>query len=161
MDFLHQPTWQTIEEELKQSMSKEIDLMREILSNMVAEENALLTQNKSFWESLLERRFHLIEEVKRPRENRFFLAKQLASLSDEKNFENFLCTKVETSCEIPFLLDQLIALFQKINTQQIRNQSLLDNPHYCIAIASRMSYLPPIQGFSSGKDRKQFLTTIP
>lgn len=161
MDCMHHPYWAKAREELERSMGNEIGAMREILSNMLQEEMSLLAKDRASWEQLMESRFHLIQQIKAFRDDRAKSAQKLASLSDEKTFENLLSKEEGISCEISLLLDQLMALSQKINLQHLRNQSLLENPQHFIAIPSSVSYPPQGQGLPSPKGKKQFLMTIP
>ena len=154
MDSLNHPDWVPTEEALKKSMEKEIDLMREILSNMLLEEMALTGQDKSSWECLMQNRFYLIEQIKGFRQDRINATQKLLSLSDEKTFEKILSDGEEISCEIVYLLDQLIALSEKINFHNKRNQNLSNSPQHFIAIPYSIDY-PAVKG------RKNFLMTIP
>ena len=144
MDSMHHPIWVQTQEDLKQSMNKEIDLMREILFNMYQEEILLLQQDKESWKKLMQSRFYLIESIKVFRDDRTQIAQKLVKLSDEE----FI------SCEIALLLDQLMALSQKINSQNVRNQMLLENPEQCIA-PSHLQLLPKTTS------KKKFLMTLP
>jgi len=161
MDPINHPDWTKAEESLKQSMEKEIKLMREILSNMIQEELSLHNQNKPLWEELMQSRFHLIEQVKIFRQDRMDATSKLLSLSDEKTFEKILSDGEEIACEVVFLLDQLISLSEKINTQNTRTQTLSNESQHFIAIPLSISY--PHQGCAlpTAQGRKKFLMTIP
>ena len=113
MNPINHPDWAQTEENLKKSMEKEIDLMREILSNMRQEEVTLLDQDKTSWEALMQSRFLLIEQVKVFRQDRMNATHKLLTISDEKTFEKILSDSEEIACDVVFLLDQLIALSEK------------------------------------------------
>ncbi len=161
MDPTTHPDWAKTENALKKAMEKEIDLMREILSNMMQEETSLLNQNKPLWEELMQSRFHLIEQVKIFRQDRMRATNKLLALSDEKTFEKILSDGEEIACDVVFLLDKLISLSEKINTQNTRNQTLSKESQHFIAIPFSISY--PHQGcvLPTAQGRKKFLMTIP
>lgn len=161
MNSTNHPDWAHTEEALKRSMGKEIDLMREILSNMLLEENSLVEQDKSSWVGLMQNRFYLIEQVKVFRQDRMNATQKLLSLSDEKTFETLLLDGKDISCEIVCLLDQLIALSEKINFQNRRNESLSNGPQHFIAIPHFHGHPHHLQAFPAVKSRKNFLMTIP
>lgn len=160
MNPIHHPDWAETEATLKKSMEKEIDLMREILSNMMQEEVSLQGRDKPSWEALMQTRFQLIEQVKLFRQDRMKATSKLLTLSDEKTFEKILLGDEEIACEVVFLLDQLIALSEKINTQNIRNQKLSENSQHFIAIPYSIGYPAHLCTFPAEKGRKQFLMTI-
>ena len=161
MTHSQNPSWVQAQEDLKGSMQKEISTMREILSNILQEEVALLDHDKDSWGQLMQSRFHMIEQVKIVRKGRMDATQKLLSLSDEKIFNKILSENEEEACEISFLLDQLIALSDKINHQNIRNQSLLENSEHFLAIPHRMDYPPHLYMIPIVKSRKNFLMTIP
>lgn len=161
MNPINHPDWNKTEEDLNRSMRKEIDLMREILSNMMQEEVSLLSQNKTSWEDLMQSRFYLIEQIKVFRQDRINATNKLLTLSDETTFEKILSDEEEITCEVVFLLDQLITLSEKINSQNIRNQMLSKNDQHFIAIPYSISYPPHPYAFPTPKGRKLFLMTIP
>jgi hypothetical protein len=161
MDSINHPEWVKAEESLKSSMTKEIDLMREILSNMIQEEHSLLNQNKSHWEGLMQGRFQLIEQVKIFRQDRLNATNKLISLSDEKTFEKILSDGEDIACDVIFLLDQLISLSEKINTQNSRNQVLSKESQHFIAIPLSISYPHQAYALPKAQGRKKFLMTIP
>lgn len=154
------PDWFQAKENLKKSMQEEISTMREILSNILQEEVALLDHNKTCWKDLMQSRFYMVEKVKFVRKDRIEATQKLISLSDEKTFNNVIMDS-EEGCEISFLLDQLIALSDKINYQNIRNQVLLENVEHFLAIPNHINYPPHLHTSCLGKSRKNFLMTIP
>ncbi len=161
MNSIPHPEWDKTEQALNRSMRKEIDLMREILSNMMQEEISLLNQDKSSWEDLMQGRFYLIEQVKVFRQDRINATNKLLILSDETTFEKILAEEDEIACEIVFLLDQLITLSEKINSQNLRNQTVSKNDEHFIAIPYSISYPPHPYAVPTPKGRKLFLMTIP
>ena len=155
------PDWFQAQEDLKESMQEEITTMRDILSNILQEEIALLNHNKTSWKDLMQSRFYMIEKVKFVRKNRMDATQKLIALSNEKVLNKILAGDEEEECEITFLLDQLIALSEKINSQNTRNQFLLENSEHFLAIPHHINYPPHLYMIPSGKSRKNFLMTIP
>ncbi len=118
--------------ELKTSMEKEISLMREVLANMHEEEYVLSRQDQHGWNQVMQDRFILVQKLSELRQAR---AKSLNTthfhLPSEKTEENQVQKRAlpiweEILCEIGYLLDQIMALVDKINMQQSRNQSLFE-----------------------------------
>jgi hypothetical protein len=134
-------------ERVQISLENEVDLLREILSNMVQEESTLLSCNKAAWQELMQNRFHLLQQLKILRH------KSQQNISTLKN--------LEIPCNIALLLDQLLALFGKINFQQIRNHMLIENSQHFIAIPHALDYPPPVQIAPLSKGKKRLLMTIP
>lgn len=131
-------------EELKDSMQKEIRLMREVLSNLFQEETSLLEHNQNSWNYLMQDRFSMTEKLKCFRCDRELAIEKLKSLSpiNEKSLPifEFLLSNDEDICEITLLLDQLIALTDKINEQNARNQNLSLQMQHLIAFTNTLTY---------------------
>lgn len=133
-------------QKVQTSLEKEVDLLREVLSNMIQEESSLLSGNKAAWQELMQNRFHLMQQLK------VFRNTSQEHLVGLKNFE--------LPCNITLLLDQLIALFNKINYQHTRNHMLAENFQHFIAIPHALDY-PPLQIAPLNKEKKRVLMTIP
>lgn len=113
-----------LEEKLKESIQKEIILLRELLGNFLQEEISLSRLDKSGWTQLMQDRFTLTEQIKQIR-----------------NTRNLEVTQIkEPSCDILYLSDQLLALLQKIHEQTSHNENLLINTQHLVAITHPMSY---------------------
>lgn len=125
------PDWIRAHESLKETMVKEIGLMREMLSNLYLEETVLLGKDRQAWSSLMQERGHMIAELKKFRLGRDLAVKTLSELSLEEEIdESTLATLLgneQDLCEISFMLDQLVALTDKVNQQNSRNHALLDS----------------------------------
>jgi hypothetical protein len=134
-------------EQVQVSLENEVDLLREILSNMIQEESSLLSCNKAAWQELMQNRFQLMQQLKAFRKTS---QQHLISLE-----------ALEIPCNISLLLDQLLALFGKISFQQIRNHMLIENFQHFIAIPQALDYPPPLQIVTLNKEKKRFLMTIP
>lgn len=113
-----------LEEKLKESIQKEITLLRELLGNFLLEESSLLRQDKPSWMKLMEDRFTLLEEIKYIRKSRGAEEKQVK----------------DPSCDALLLRDQLLALLEKIHTQTSHNENLLANVQHLIAIPQAIAY---------------------
>lgn len=122
------PEWMKAQECLKESMHREINLMREMLSSLYQEESFLLEKDTCAWNSLMEDRAHMIEKLKEFREGRDLAVKTLAEFSIEEEGKGITLDTIlsdeEEVCEITLMLDQLMALTDKINKQNSRNHSL-------------------------------------
>ena len=128
---------------IKQSMKKEVSLTRELLSNLIAEENSLLWQDKTTWNDIMHKRFDLTQSLKSFRKER----KDLTCHLNEEN-----------QCELSLLLDQLIPLIDKVNEQSVRNKYLMEKGEHVIAIRKQLEYPVPME--AKVPVRKNRLTTI-
>ncbi|MBS0628440.1 MAG: hypothetical protein JSS09_09555 [Verrucomicrobia bacterium] len=113
-----------LEEKLKESIQKEISLLRELLGNFLQEEMTLSRLDKSNWVRVMQERFTLTEEIK-----------LIRNIRDQQAFQ-----LKEPSCDILYLTEQLLALLQKIHEQTTRNENLLLNIQHLIAITNPLSY---------------------
>ncbi len=118
-----------IHEELKSSMQKEITLMRDLLANLHQEELSLLMHDRTSWNQLMEERATIVQKLGPWRSARIGATEKLVQhLSKEKNkglsLEELLPPQNESSCEILSLRDQLMALTERMNGQNCRNQTL-------------------------------------
>lgn len=126
--------WNALHVELKTTMQKEISLMRELLANLHQEELSQMLQDSGTYNQLMAQRFDMIERLSSLRILRNETTKQiLCILEIEKKpaaVEQILPDNEEISCEILNLRDQLMALTEKMNRQQSRNQHLNAHPEY-------------------------------
>src|SRR3990167_3350745 len=120
MNLFEGPDWVKIQEELKESMQKEISLMREMLSSFLQEEIFLLGKNQQAWAGLLQDRSILINQLQDFRKYRDDSAKALLEWSAKRNIDQ------GEACEITLLLEQVVALTHKINRQNMHNQTLIE-----------------------------------
>ncbi len=134
-------------QKVQTSLENEVDLLREVLSNMIQEESSLLSYNKTAWQELMQNRFQLMQQLK--------VFRKISQ-------QNFIALKsFELPCNITLLLDQLLALFNKINYQHVRNHMLAENFQHFIAIPHALDYPPPLQIKPLNKEKKRVLMTIP
>ena len=147
---------------LKDSMQKEVKLMREVLSNLFQEETSLFQHNQNSWNYLMQDRFSMIEKLKCFRSEREAAIDKLTELSpkNEKKLPifEFLLSNDDDICEIALLLDQLVALTDKINEQNTRNQNLSTQIQHLVAFTNTLSYSTEIE--TGPALRKNTLATI-
>lgn len=119
--------WNEMHEKLQQSMKKEIETMREILSNMHQEETLLQSKDKNSWNKIMEERATLILRLSNLREERLQAAEKLETLSgspDDTPLEELLSPQDEKGCETLSLRDQMVALVERLNLQSNRIEML-------------------------------------
>lgn len=125
-----------IHEELKRSMQKEVNLMRDLLANMHQEELSLLMHDRPSWNKLMEERAKIVENLGSWRSLRIAATEKLTTHYGQgkkgPTLEEILPATEESSCEILSLRDQLMALTERTNGQNYRNQNLYKQvePHF-------------------------------
>ncbi len=126
--------WNKLHVELKNTMQKEISLMRELLANLQQEELSQMLQDQGTYNQLMGQRFDMIERLGSLRIIRNEATKQIMLILEKEKktseIEQILPDNEEISCEILSLRDQLMALTEKMNRQQSRNQHLNAHPEY-------------------------------
>lgn len=115
---------EAVHELLKVSMQKEIDLMREVLANLHQEELSLLMSDRQSWARVMEQRSDMIVELKLLRMSQAQVFKRLTSGKERPKLEEILPVQETISCEILSLLDQILALVERTNLQNCRNDML-------------------------------------
>lgn len=124
--------WNQAQNELKISMEKEISMMREILANMHQEELSLLTSDKTGWNLVMQKRFELVERLGSLRNARIEATQKIQKLAspDKKEadvpLDKLLPIENEESYEILMLRDQIMALTERMNFQNSRNENLFE-----------------------------------
>lgn len=124
--------WDAVKDSLKASMQKEISIMRDILGNMRREELSLEINDKGAWNYIVTERHELIQKLSVFRTARIEATKKLQSLvsadlnKPDVSLEQILPSEEESSCEILFLRDQIMALLEKMNQQNTRNEQLFN-----------------------------------
>ena len=122
--------WRQAHDTLKISMQNEIGIMREILANMHQEELSLQMYDKDSWTLVMKERSELIEQLGDLRSKRIQASKNLEDLASngkkgrEIALEQMLPIEDENTCEILTLRDQIMALIERMNFQNSRNQIL-------------------------------------
>ncbi|MBS3905035.1 MAG: hypothetical protein KGZ39_06895 [Simkania sp.] len=110
--------WENVQETLQASMKQEILAMREMLSNMHQEELSILAKDRNAWKQVMLERVTILSRLGELRAVRLEATQQLESMTKQSSHSN------EDNCEILSMRDQLTALVEKMNQQNIRNQTL-------------------------------------
>ncbi|MBS0605814.1 MAG: hypothetical protein KF898_01820 [Parachlamydiales bacterium] len=130
--------WDQLHEELRTTLQKEIFLMRELLANLHQEELSLMLQDHGTYRQLISQRSDMVEKLSHLRVFRTKTTQQIFALLGKKtsssDYEQIFPDTEEISCEILNLRDQLMALTEKMNRQQTRNQHLTEHPEYLLSL---------------------------
>lgn len=122
--------WEGAFEQLKALLQQEVALMREMLANFHQEEFSLLMHEKETWVKVIEERSNMVVTLIGVRRERNMATKELQELAKEKlkktsiTFQELFAQEDIISGEILSLLDQILALVQKLNQQNCRNDFL-------------------------------------
>lgn len=112
--------------------------MRELLANLHQEELSLMLQDHGTYRQLMSQRSDMVEKLSHLRVFRTKTAQQIFAMLGKKatsfEFEQIFPDTEEIGCEILNLRDQLLALTEKMNRQQTRNQHLADHPEYLLSL---------------------------
>jgi len=101
------------DERLRNSMIKEITILREMLATLLQEESFLLNNDTSSWKHLMPVRHAMIE------------AWHHAALHRDQIHKNWDADgKESVACEVEILLAQVVALTAKVQEQSTRNRLL-------------------------------------
>lgn len=159
MDSVKNEKWKVFHERLQASMKQEIGAMREMLANMRQEEASLLAGDKTAWNNIMIARSSLLARLYELRSQRFQATELLESMAKdtEISFEYLLCLDDEDGCEILSMREQLTALVEKMNQQNIRNCSL--EGRECSLAKEKLSY--PQAAVESVKKGKTTIATYP
>lgn len=131
---------------LKRFMTKEIAMMREILANMHEEELSLLTSDQPGFEKAMQARSDMVIELRSVRSDRNLAIRELESQAqsrlNRKQLTHDDLLPVEES-EVRSLLDQLIALVDRLNFQNARNDHLFYQARSLGKLPLECAYPPP------------------
>ncbi len=130
------PKKMVAEKNLKESLYKEVSLMRELLANLFAETSCLLLKEETAVTHIMQSRNALIEELKYFRLERDEATK---IITQESSIKLFL-EEDSNICELPLLIDQLITLTDKINLQNAYNQDLAKQKKHLVAFSHSLPY---------------------
>ena len=117
--------WDKAHLTLNSALEKEIRMMREQLANFHQEELALLEQNLPQWRQIAIERSENTLELKELRSLRMQATEELTKVSVHLEKE-LLPEEDETSCEILTKIDQIVALTDRMNLQNCRNENLFE-----------------------------------
>jgi len=150
-------------------MAREVLLSREILSSMREEETALLTHDDSALQETMSKRNAPLQELMSIREDRIISVKELAFLlfksrsnelakknqqTEPFSFKDLLDLSNVESCEVLVLRDQLIALIEKMNSQNSSNRQLFDHHReYAKALNAHLD----MWGYSAAEKNKPLI----
>lgn len=130
--------WDQLHEELKCTLQKEIFLMRELLANLHQEELSMMMQDHGTYSQLAKQKSDMMERLSHLRTHRERTAEKIFAIAEKQkkdaSWEDLLSEMGDASCEILNLRDQLMALTEKMNRQQSRNQHLTDHPDYLLSL---------------------------
>jgi len=119
--------WTKHHTDLQNLMKKEIDTMRQLLSNLHQEEMLIVQKETSYLNQLMEERGHLIEQLSYLREDRIAATGILEAINNSYPnvpLEELLPLDNDNSCELLALRDQMLALLDRMNLQCSRNEML-------------------------------------
>ncbi len=119
-----------LQDQLKMTMQQELILTRELLGNLHQEEQSLIVQDGPSWNQVMQHRASVLEKLKNLRLERVKTSSKIAEvlhLSNPSLLDKDFPLDLESCCEILHLSDQLIALTERLNLQQNRNQYLMTN----------------------------------
>lgn len=130
--------WDKTQLELNAILKKEIELMREVLANLHEEELSLLERDLKKWATIMDTRSELVMQLLSLRQKKTVTITTLEKLALLLSKKEILPAQEESSCEILSQLDQLLALLERTNLQNCRNDALFDQakkkeelPLYC------------------------------
>lgn len=131
--------WEKAHRSLNTALKKEIHLMREILANLHQEELSLLENDSKRWDHIMDERSQMVMQLKTLRSKRVDITTTLEKLAIQLEKKELFPLSEESSCELLTKLDQMIALMERINLQNCRNDALFDQsrskknlPLYCL-----------------------------
>ena len=116
--------WQTLHNELRDDLQKEVHLTRELLSNMHQEEVSLMLHDAGSLNAILQQRAHMIEKLSSLRTHRRVTTEQIEKITGTPSLDKVLPPTEEITMEILSLSDQLMALTEKISRQSTQNQHI-------------------------------------
>lgn len=140
-------------------MKREVSFMREVLSSMQREQMALMENNTEAVSLILQERESLMANVEKVRQDRLnavqSLALHLKAQGEVRSSEITLTALLENfgvdSCEILALRDQLLALLEKMNEQNARNNHLIQNRiFFSRELFQRLTPRDPNQTYNDG-----------
>ncbi len=129
---------------LNNALKNEIELMRELLSNLHQEELALLENDKRRFAEVMDERSDHVLSLKELRHKRLAATAELTKFAAALGKKEILPLHEEASCEILSKLDQIIALMERINLQNCRNDALFDQSKQKQEIPLQCSYPHPL-----------------
>lgn len=155
IDLSSKQNWEGANRSLYRLLKKEIEMMRELLANLHAEELSLLEQNANSWHQVMEARSDLVMQVMGHRVKRIEATSLLEAMGAK------LSKKLldEASCELLSQVDQMIALIDRTNLQNCRNDTLFREAKAKKELPLHCAYPHPLH--QPKPKRKTSTTTYP
>lgn len=147
--------WEKAQALLERTLKKEIGMMREVLANLHQEELALLERDTRSFLSVMKDRSDLVMQLISSRRKRLSASDSLEELAKSEGRKELLPANEESSCEILTKLDQVIALLERINLQNCRNDALFTQAREARALPLECAYPHPLHK----KKRSQSVAT--
>lgn len=128
--------WDVLHKELQRIMQEELKMLREVLSMMKEEENALIQNNFPSKKLICSRRSCLNKQLKSLQKERNYLTKALTQAAhkdfyihhfNSKNFNLLISEDEENALETFHLRDQILHLMKSIRQQKDRIATLINS----------------------------------
>lgn len=145
--------WEQAHFELDTSLEKEIHLMREILANLHQEELALLENNFKCFKKIMDERSNFVVKLGKQRKKRIDSTVHLTKVAVKQKRLEILPLEEASSCNVITKLDQLIALSERINLQNCRNDALFGEAKHKQTHPLECAYPHPLQSRVSKKKK--------
>ncbi len=107
MDFIIETLSLILEEKIKESIEREIALLRSVLGNLSEEALSLAAGDRKKWNDVMQERYILLEKIKEVRRER----------------GPWESSSPPSSCDILFLTDKLFALLHKLQEEMRQNET--------------------------------------
>jgi len=115
---------------------------------MHQEEVALLLNDKGSWNHVMQQRYYLVERLSDFRAARVKATSKLEKIVCQDShlscpsLEQLLPSESEESCEILSLSDQIVALAERMNSQNFRNTGLVHQIEHQLSIPHETRHYP-------------------
>ena len=132
--------WDALHQQLKDTLQKEVNIMRELLANVHQEELSRMFHDEGSLSQVLQQRSYIMDRLSSLRASRIQATEMIEKMVSTKTtptLEHILPPEEEMSTEILSLRDQLMALTEQLNRQQTHNQYIIEHPEQIRAVASR------------------------
>jgi len=140
--------WENAHLNLNANLEKEIHLMREILASLHQEELSLLESDFQRFSEIMKERSDYILQLKDQRQERMDSTILLTKIAVEQKRMDILPPEEASSCDVLNKLDQLIALCERINLQNCRNDALFDQARHKQVLPLKCPYPHPLHAKS-------------
>ncbi len=129
---------QGIQKSLREVMSREIRVLRELLANMQSEQQCHLNNDPETLKQVLGQREPLVQHLAEDRDHRLKLISELATalkkeIPEDQEIDTELSLELlkdyadEESCEVLLLRDQMLALLEQLRNTNGQNNYLIEN----------------------------------